>query len=67
LASPTIKAMGIGAKLAGSDGQNERAVSGFWHGRIDEFALFNHALDQETIRALYETEAIVDSNARSNP
>ena len=63
LATPTIKAMGIGAKLAGS-GENERGVSGFWHGRIDEFALFNHALDQETIRALYENHSGTPRNRR---
>jgi hypothetical protein len=67
LATPTIQAMGIGAKLAGSDSENERGVSGFWHGRIDELALFNHALDQETIRALYDTEGLTESSSKSHP
>jgi hypothetical protein len=56
LAKPTIKALGIGAKRAGTTGEKARGPSGFWDGRIDELAIFNHALDGESIRRLSETE-----------
>ena len=53
---PTIKALALGAKPIGNHPRYPGAPSDFWHGRIDEFALFNHALDGSTIRELYETE-----------
>jgi hypothetical protein len=52
---PTLKALAIGAKLIGNHPKYPGAPVDFWHGRIDEFALFNHALDSETIRELFET------------
>lgn len=52
---PTIKALGIGAKLIGNHPKYPGKPSDFWHGRIDELALFNHALDGQTVRELYET------------
>ncbi len=56
LATPTLKALGIGAKLAGARREKLKGPSGFWDGRIDELAIFNHALDANTILQLYETE-----------
>jgi len=50
---PTIRTLAIGAKPIGNHRAHPGAPSDFWHGRIDEFALFNHALDSETIRQLY--------------
>lgn len=54
---PTLKALAIGAKLIGNHPKYPGAPSDFWHGRIDELALFNHAIDGESIRELYETES----------
>jgi len=51
---PTLKALAIGAKLIGNHPKYPGAPSDFWHGRIDELALFNQALDAETIRGLFE-------------
>jgi hypothetical protein len=56
LAAPTLKALGIGAKPAGARRKKLRGPSGFWDGRIDELAIFNHALEAKTILKLYETE-----------
>lgn len=51
---PTLKALAIGAKLIGNHPKYPGAPSDFWHGRIDELALFNHALEGATIRELFE-------------
>ena len=51
---PTLKALAIGAKPIGNHPKYPGAPSDFWHGRIDEFALFNHAVEGEVIRELYE-------------
>ena len=56
LAPPDLKPLGIGAKPAGVDQKRVRGPSEFWHGRIDELAIFNHAIDAKTIRQLFETE-----------
>lgn len=53
IGSPTLKALAIGAKLIGNHPKFPGQPSDFWHGRIDELALFNHALDGDTIRELY--------------
>jgi ferric-dicitrate binding protein FerR (iron transport regulator) len=44
--------LGIGAKL-GEDG-TPRENAGYWHGRIDELAIFHHALSTEQLYNLYE-------------
>ena len=68
---PTLKALAIGAKLIGNHPKYPGAPADFWHGRIDEFALFNHALDGDTIRELYETVKltglVAPSSLTSNP
>lgn len=56
LATSTVKELSIGAKLGGDRKGKERGPSGFWDGRIDEFAIFNHALDAKSIQSLFETE-----------
>ena len=41
--------------------------SEFWHGRIDELAIFNHAIDAKTIRQLFETsDSELKSRARAS-
>jgi len=55
LAPPDLKPLGIGAKPAGVDQKRVRGPSGFWHGRIDELAIFNHAVDAKMIQQLFET------------
>lgn len=52
---PTLDSLGIGAKLIGNHPKYPGAPADFWHGRIDELALFNHAVDGETIRELFES------------
>lgn len=52
---PTLETLGIGAKPIGNHPKYPGAPADFWHGRIDELALFNHALDDDTIRELYAT------------
>jgi hypothetical protein len=56
LSAPTIRSLGIGAKLIGNHPKRPGAPADFWHGRIDELALFNHALDSAAIRELYLAE-----------
>ena len=42
--------LGIGARV----NERKQTADQFWHGRIDEFALFNHALSDADILALYQ-------------
>ncbi len=67
LATPTIKTLGIGAKPIGNHPKRPGAPADFWHGRIDELAIFNHALDSDTIRQLYETEKVSQSATTDLP
>jgi hypothetical protein len=46
---PLVEKLGIGAKLAVGESR-DRA---FWDGRIDEVAIFHHALDADQIKALH--------------
>jgi hypothetical protein len=55
IATPTIQSLGIGAKLVGNHPKRPGSPADFWHGRIDELALFNHALDGEAVRDLFAT------------
>ncbi|WP_010583250.1 LamG-like jellyroll fold domain-containing protein [Schlesneria paludicola] len=60
---PTLKAMGIGVQLNREGNQpdilrfndDDPGISDYWHGRLDELAIFNHALDREQIKQLYES------------
>lgn len=42
--------LGIGARI----NDRKKTADQFWHGRIDEFALFNHALSDADILTLYQ-------------
>ncbi len=51
---PRIKALAIGTKLnLAGDAPEERDFN-MWDGRLDELAIFNHALTAEQILALYQ-------------
>ena len=55
------------AKPAGVDQKRVLGPSEFWHGRIDELAIFNHAIDAKTIRQLFETsDSELKSRARAS-
>ena len=45
-----VPALFIGAKFI----NGKLAADHFWHGRIDEFALFDHALTAEDIKTIYQ-------------
>ncbi len=45
--------LGIGAKLDATGRAINHKTTGFWHGRIDELAIFNHAISAEQILELY--------------
>ena len=53
LATPTFPSLGIGAKLKGKGNREQEGSVGYWDGRIDELAIFNHALSAEDIERLY--------------
>lgn len=42
--------LGIGARI----NDRKETADQFWHGRIDEFALFNHALSEADVLTLYQ-------------
>ena len=52
LSTFTPPELGIGAKLDETGRAIDHKTTGFWHGRIDELAVFNHALSAEHIREL---------------
>lgn len=60
---PKLKTLQIGGEIARERDRSENssqidddpAFSDYWHGRIDEFAVFNHALDPEQIRQLFSS------------
>jgi hypothetical protein len=62
IADPKQQVMGIGVQLNREGNQpdiqrfddDDSEISNYWHGRIDEFALFNQALTPDQIRKLYE-------------
>ncbi len=64
LAKPNFKALGIGTKLIGNHRNRPGTPVDFWDGRIDELAVFNHVIDAETIRELYELERVEIETAR---
>ncbi|MEI6713175.1 MAG: LamG-like jellyroll fold domain-containing protein [Verrucomicrobiota bacterium] len=47
-------ALGIGVKLDPTGIRPDSSNAGFWSGRIDELAIFHHALSESDIRRLYE-------------
>lgn len=49
-----ILALSVGSRLDRSGKRPDKAI-GCWHGRIDELAVFNHALTSEQIQQLYDT------------
>lgn len=49
---PACRALSIGSRLDRSGERPDRMI-GCWHGRIDELAVFNHALTPEQIQRLY--------------
>ncbi|MGK0240800.1 MAG: hypothetical protein ACI92G_004291 [Candidatus Pelagisphaera sp.] len=55
LVVPTFPALGIGRKLPGKGGHEEEGTVGYWDGRIDELAIFNHALTARDIKRLYRS------------
>ena len=60
---PKQKALQIGGEFvhvpsrpdAASQGDDDPSFSDYWHGRIDEFAVFNHALSADQIKQLFES------------
>jgi hypothetical protein len=52
--SPPMAALGIGVKLDNSGTQPDPGNPGFWHGKMDEVALWGRALSPVEIRAIYE-------------
>jgi hypothetical protein len=57
---PRIKALAIGTKLNLEGGAPDHQDFNMWDGRLDELAIFNHALSPEQIRELYELGNKVD-------
>ena len=51
---PRIRALAIGTKLNLAGTAPEERDFNMWDGRLDELAIFNHALRAEQIRQLYE-------------
>jgi hypothetical protein len=57
---PRIKALAIGTKLnLAGDAPEERDFN-MWDGRLDELAIFNHALTAEDVRQLYQLPTLSD-------
>lgn len=52
--NPDATALGIGARLNTAADGTKRTDLSFWDGRLDELAVFNHALSADQIRDLYE-------------
>jgi hypothetical protein len=51
---PRIKALAIGTKLNLAGDMPDHHDFNMWDGRLDELAIFNHALSAEQIRELYD-------------
>ncbi len=50
--NPHVNGLGIGTKVSGYEGAADIGNPGHWNGRLDEIAIFNHALDHEQIKHL---------------
>jgi hypothetical protein len=53
--SPPMQSLAIGCKTEDTGKETSPNIPSFWHGRIDELAVFNAALSPEAIRRLSET------------
>jgi hypothetical protein len=53
--NPNVNGLGIGTKVSGMDGQADTGNPGHWNGRLDEIAIFNHALSSDEIKILNRT------------
>jgi hypothetical protein len=56
LGDSRIKALAIGTKLDLSGKEPDHSDFNMWDGRLDELAVFNHALSPEQIRELYKVD-----------
>jgi hypothetical protein len=57
---PRIKALAIGTKLNLNGQVPEERDYNMWDGRLDELAIFNHALSADEVRSLYEIASTGD-------
>jgi hypothetical protein len=57
---PRIKALAIGTKLNLSGSAPEESDFNMWDGRLDELAIFNHALTAEQVFELYHLPSTTD-------
>ena len=50
---PPMKAMGIGAKLSNAGTEADTGAAGYWHGKMDEVAIWTRGLSPQEILAIY--------------
>lgn len=50
---PPMNAMGIGAKLNDAGTEADSGAAGYWHGRMDEVAIWTRGLSASEIQAIY--------------
>jgi hypothetical protein len=60
LRDPRIKALAIGTKLNLSGDAPEERDFNMWDGRLDELAIFNHALTADQVLELYKSAGLDD-------
>ena len=48
-----MKAMGIGAKLSNAGTEADTGAPGYWHGKMDEVAIWTRGLSPNEILAVY--------------
>ncbi len=56
----SLELLGIGAKLNPNGVGSDAIEPGYWHGRLDEIAIFNHALAPDQIHQLYQAAQLPD-------
>ncbi len=59
-----LNAVGVGVKLNVSGDGPDPIEPGYWHGRLDEIAIYPRALDADAIRRLYEASGEPDGGGR---
>ena len=59
-----LNAIGVGVKLNVSGDGPDPIEPGFWHGRLDEIAIYPRALDADAIRRLYEASGEPEGGGR---
>ena len=64
LSDVASSSLGIGAKVSQDGSAPASRSAGFWHGRIDELAIFHRALSMRQIRTLYESASAADAVKR---